>query len=255
MKYIILEKENGIAKVIFHRPEALNALCSEMINEIESTVDELAADDEVRVVVFTGEGKSFISGADISEMDGRGKESILEYGSNGARIWRKIETMKKPTISAVNGYCFGGGFELMLATDIRVANEKASFRFPEVSIGIVPGFNATIRLPKQIGMTKAKDLLFTGRRIFADEAMQMGIISRVFSLEEFPEEVMKLANQIADNSMSAIALVKESITKCIELPMEEAMPIEAQLMTDSFGTPDQIEGFNSFKEKRGAKFR
>jgi len=255
MKYIILEKNNGIAKITFHRPEALNALCSEMIGELEQAVDDAAADSDVRVVVFTGEGKSFISGADISEMDSRGRAEIEEYGKNGSRIWRKIETLPKPTIAAVNGYCFGGGFELMLATDLRIANEKASFRFPEVSIGIVPGFNATVRLPRQIGMVRAKDLLLTGRRIFAAEALSMGIINRVVSLEEFGAAVDELANSVADNSLSAMALVKQSMTEGIEESFEKACEIECRLMCDSFGTPDQIEGFNSFKEKRGAKFR
>lgn len=255
MKYIIVDKNNGIAKITFHRPEALNALCSEMINELEQAIDDVGADDSVRVVVFTGEGKSFISGADISEMDSRGRAEIEEYGKNGARIWRKIETMPKPTIAAVNGYCFGGGFELMLTTDIRIANEKASFRFPEVSIGIVPGFNATVRLPRQIGMVRAKDLLLTGRRIFAAEALEMGIINRVVSLEEFDSAVDALANGIADNSVSAMALVKQSMTEGIEADFDKACEIECKLMCDSFGTPDQIEGFNSFKEKRGAKFR
>jgi len=255
MKYIIIEKQNGIAKIIFHRPEALNALCTEMINELDQAIDDVSADAEVRVVIFTGEGKSFISGADISEMDSRGRAEIEEYAKNGSRIWRKIETMPKPTVAAVNGYCFGGGFELMLTTDIRIANEKASFRFPEVSIGIVPGFNATVRLPRQIGMVKAKDLLLTGRRIFAAEALDMGIINKVVSLDEFESAVDELANSIANNSLSAMALVKQSMTEGIEEDFQKACDIECKLMCDSFGTPDQIEGFNSFKEKRGAKFR
>lgn len=255
MKYLIIEKNNGIAKIIFHRPEALNALCTEMINEIDEAIDDVSADDSVRVVIFTGEGKSFISGADISEMDSRGREEIEDYAKNGSRIWRKIETLPKPTIAAVNGYCFGGGFELMLTTDIRIANEKASFRFPEVSIGIVPGFNATVRLPRQIGMVKAKELLLTGRRIFAAEALEMGIINKVVPLDQFDAAVDELANGIADNSLSAMALVKKSLTEGIEASFDDACAIECRLMCDSFGTPDQIEGFNSFKEKRGAKFR
>ena len=162
-KYILLDKKDGIATITFHRPEALNALNSEVLADLDAVVDDVIADDEVRVVVFTGEGKSFIAGADIKEMDGDTALEAIRYSRKGSAVFRKIELMDKPTIAAVNGYAFGGGFEFVLCTDIRFACSKAKFRLPEVTLGIVPGFNGTQRLPKCIGMNKAKEILFTGK--------------------------------------------------------------------------------------------
>lgn len=255
LKYVLLEKKDGIAVITFHRPEALNALNSEVLADIETAVDDVAADESVRVVIFTGEGKSFISGADIHEMDSKTGLGIIDYSRKGAALFRKIETMTKPTIAAVNGYAFGGGFEFVLCTDIRIAHEKASFRLPEVTLGIVPGFNGTQRLPKCIGMPQAKELIFTGRRIFAAEAKELGILNKVTSLDGFWDEVMAVANQIADNSASAIALVKAAMTAGEDVSVDVGKDIELGYMTACFGTPDQIEGFHSFKEKRKAVFR
>lgn len=254
-RYVLLEKEDGIAVIRFHRPEALNALNSEVLEELAGAVEDVAGDDSVRVVVFTGEGKSFISGADIHEMDSKTGLEIMDYSRKGAALFRRIETMKKPTIAAVNGYAFGGGFEFVLCTDIRIAHEKASFRLPEVTLGIVPGFNGTQRLPRCIGMPKARELIFTGRRIFAQEAYDMGILNKVTPLESFWEEVMAEADLIADNSASAISLVKAAMTAGQDVGIDVGKDIELGYMTACFGTPDQIEGFNSFKEKRKAVFR
>ena len=179
----------------------------------------------------------------------------MDYSRKGASLFRRIETMKKPTIAAVNGYAFGGGFEFVLCTDIRIAHEKASFRLPEVTLGIVPGFNGTQRLPRCIGMPRAKELIFTGRRIFAQEAYDMGILNKVTPLESFWEEVMAEASLIADNSASAISLVKAAMTAGEDVGIDVGKDIELGYMTACFGTPDQIEGFNSFKEKRKAVFR
>ncbi len=255
LKHVLLEKEDGIAVIRFHRPEALNALNSQVLEDIAAAVENVAADEGVRVVIFTGEGKSFISGADIHEMDNKTGLGIIDYSRKGAALFRRIETMTKPTIAAVNGYAFGGGFEFVLCTDIRIAHEKASFRLPEVSLGIVPGFNGTQRLPKCIGMPRAKELIFTGRRIFAREAYDMGILNKVTSPESFWEEVMAEANLIADNSASAISLVKAAMTAGEDVSIDVGKDIELGYMTACFGTPDQIEGFNSFKEKRKAVFR
>jgi len=255
LKYVILKKENGTAVITFHRPEALNALNSDVLRDIDAAVEDAAADPEVRVVVFTGEGKSFISGADISEMDARTGPGIIEYSRKGAALFRKIETMTKPTIAAVNGYAFGGGFEFVLCTDIRIANEKASFALPEATLGIVPGFNGTQRLPKCIGMCRAKELLFTGRRIHADEALNLGILNKVTTPENFWEEVMKEAELIAANSASAISLIKAAVTAGEDVSVDTGKDIELGYMTACFGTPDQKEGFAAFKEKRKAVFR
>lgn len=255
MKYILLNKENGIATVTFHRPEALNALNSEVLNDLNEAVDDVINDDTVRVVIFTGEGKSFISGADINEMATKNQLEIIAYSRKGAALFRKVETMPKPTIAAVNGYAFGGGFEFVLATDIRIANEKASFCFPEVTLGIVPGFNGTQRLPKAIGMPKAKEIIFTGRRVFAQEAKELGIINQVTTLDTFWDEVMKEANKIANNSASAISLAKSAMISAEDTSIDIGKDIELGYMTACFGTPDQKEGFASFQEKRKPVFR
>ena len=255
MKHLIVEKKNGIEVITFHRPEALNALNSQVLTELGEAVEEAAADPGVRVLVFTGEGNSFISGADIHEMDAKTGLEIIDYSRKGAALFRRIETMPKPTIAAVNGYAFGGGFEFVLCTDIRIAHEKASFRFPEVSLGIVPGFNGTQRLPKCVGMARAKELMFTGRRIFAEEACGMGIVNRVVPAEQFWDAVMDTAEQIADQSASAISLVKAAMAAGEDVSVDVGKDIELGYMTACFGTPDQLEGFASFKEKRKAVFR
>ena len=215
MKHLIVEKKNGIEVITFHRPEALNALNSQVLTEL----------------------------------------GIIDYSRKGAALFRRIETMPKPTIAAVNGYAFGGGFEFVLCTDIRIAHEKASFRFPEVSLGIVPGFNGTQRLPKCVGMARAKELMFTGRRIFAEEACGMGIVNRVVPAEQFWDAVMDTAEQIADQSASAISLVKAAMAAGEDVSVDVGKDIELGYMTACFGTPDQLEGFASFKEKRKAVFR
>ena len=254
LKYILLEKKDGIATITFHRPEALNALNSMVLADLEAAVDAVAADDEVRVVVFTGEGKSFISGADINEMDGSGSMEIIEYSRKGAGIFRKIELLPKPTISAVNGYAFGGGFEFLLCTDIRIANEKAKLRLPEVTLGIVPGFNGTQRLPKCVGMSKAKEILFTGKMLTAQEAEALGILNHVVPVDRLMDEVYQMASQIAANSASAIALVKAAMAAGECADIDVGRNIEIGYMAAGFGTPDQIEGFTAFKEKRPARF-
>lgn len=254
-KYILMDKKDGIATITFHRPEALNALNSEVLEELDKAVELVAADREVRVAVFTGEGKSFISGADINEMDQRRGVDIISYSRKGADVFRKVELLPKPTIAAVNGYAFGGGFEFILCTDIRIANEKAKFRLPEVTLGITPGFNGTQRLPKCVGMCRAKELIFTGRMLTAGEAFNLGILNKVVPADQLMEEVYKMASQIADNSSTAIAMAKAAMTAGESMDIEVGRNIELGYMAACFGTPDQMEGFASFKEKRPAKFR
>ena len=254
-KYILTAVEDGIATVPFHRPEALNALNSAVLAELEQVVDTLASDASVRVVVFTGEGKSFIAGADVKELDGCSGLDVVNYSRRGVDIFRKIELMSKPTIAAVNGYAFGGGFEFLLCTDLRVMSSRAKLRMPEVTLGIVPGFNGTQRLPKCVGMAKAKELIFTGRMVEAEEALSLGIVNAVTEPEKLMEEVYALANRIAENSMTAIALAKAAMNAGAEADIDSGKNIERGYMAAGFGTPDQKEGFAAFKERRSAKFR
>ena len=252
---IKFEIKDSIAYVTINRPKAMNALNSQVLDDIDKAVDDAAADPSVRVIIFTGEGKAFISGADINEMNAKKNLEIIDYSRKGAALFRKIETMTKPTIAAINGYTFGGGLEFALCCDIRIANEKASFALPEATLGIVPGFNGTQRLPKVIGLMKAKEMLFTGRRVRADEALAMGLLFKVTSLEDFEAEVMKEAEMIANASASAISLIKAAITAGADVSVDVGKDIELGYMTACFGTPDQIEGFTSFIEKRKPNFR
>ena len=254
-KYILLEKNDRIATITFHRPEALNALNSALLFDLDAAVDDVIADDAVRVVVFTGEGKSFIAGADIKEMDGDSAMEAIRYSRKGAALFRKIELMDKPTIAAVNGYAFGGGFEFILCTDIRFACSKAKLRLPEVTLGITTGFNGSLRLPKCVGINKAKEIMFTGKMLTAADALELGILNYVTEPENLMEEVYKMASQIADHSASAIAMVKAMVNAGIDADIDTGMNIELGYMAACFGTPDQIEGFTAFKEKRAAKFR
>ena len=255
LNYILYKADHGIAVITFHRPEALNALNSEVLAELSVAVDAAEKDPSVRVIVFTGEGKSFIAGADIKEMDGCTGPAVMEYSRKGAGLFRRIENLPKPTISAVNGYAFGGGFEFLLCTDLRIMSSRAKLRMPEVTLGIVPGFNGTQRLPKCIGMAKAKELIFTGRPVDAEEALRLGIVNAVAEPDTLMSEVMKLADRLANNSASAISLAKAAMNAGAEQDIETGMQIELGYMAASFGTPDQIEGFAGFKERRPARFR
>lgn len=255
MNYILTEKKDGIEKIVFHRPEALNALNSEMLRELSSVIDDAAIDSQVRVIVFTGVGKSFIAGADIKELDGFNAIQALNYSKAGVDLFRKIELLSKPTISAVNGYAYGGGLEFLLCTDIRIMSQKARVRMPEVTLGIIPGFNGTQRLPKCIGMAKAKELIFTGRTVLADEALSLGIVNQLSEPESLLDDAMNLAKTIANNSATAIALAKAAINAGFEQDIEIGINIEAGYMAACFGTPDQREGFCAFKEHRNANYR
>ena len=252
LKHVLLEKEDGIAVIRFHRPEALNALNSQVLEDIAAAVENVAADEGVRVVIFTGEGKSFISGADIHEMDNKTGLGIIDYSRKGAALFRRIETMTKPTIAAVNGYAFGGGFEFVLCTDIRIAHEKASFRLPEVSLGIVPGFNGTQRLPKCIGMPRAKELIFTCDRIDAQEAYRIGLANKVVPAAELMDTCFSMAERILSKGSYAVSLAKLCIETGMDTALDSGLDMEATNFGLSFATGDKKEGMTAFLEKRAA---
>ena len=254
-KYLLVNVENNVAVVTFHRPEALNALNSAVLEELDQIVDALAADPAVRVIVFTGEGKSFIAGADLDELGNARGFEVMEYSRRGRDLFRKIELLPKATIAAVNGYAFGGGFEFLLCCDIRIACEKASLAMPEVTFGITPGFNGTKRLPREIGLAKAKELLFTGRRIKVEEALELGVLNQVTDMEGFWPAVMAMADQIADNSATSVELIKMAVTSGMDAGFDVAKEVEMGYMAAAFGTRDQIEGYAAFKQKRKPIYR
>tara|TARA_Y100000588_G_scaffold387469_2_gene485260 strand:+ start:1155 stop:1934 length:780 start_codon:yes stop_codon:yes gene_type:complete len=255
LQNIVVEKNDKVALVKFNRPKALNALNSETLGELNTVVDALSNDEDIRVVVFTGEGKSFIAGADIGEMSTLSAEEGRKFGALGQSVFRKVELMSKPTIAAVNGFALGGGCEFAMSCDIRIASEKAKFGQPEVTLGITPGFSGTVRLPKLVGMGKAKELIYTGRMVKADEALSIGLVNQVASVDSLMEEAMKMAQTIAGNAPLAVSYSKAAINKGAELDTDVANTIEETYFGLSFATEDQKDGMSAFLNKEKAAFK
>jgi len=254
LKNIVVEIKDSIGLVKFNRPKALNALNSETLSELDTVVKELSENEDVRVVVFTGEGKGFIAGADIREMSTLSAEEGRKFGALGQSVFRKVELMPKPTIAAVNGFALGGGCEFAMSCDIRIAGEKAKFGQPEVTLGITPGFSGTVRLPKLVGMGKAKEMIYTGRLVGAEEAEAIGLVNRVLGMDVLLEETMKLAKTIAGNAPLAVSYSKAAINKSAELDTDVANTIEETYFGLCFATEDQKKGMEAFLAKEKATF-
>jgi len=257
LTHVRLERrDSGILVVIVNRPEALNALNGKVLTELKSALNEAAQDPSVRVVVLTGDGpKSFIAGADILEMKSKVPQEAVEFAQQGQEVTKLLERMLKPTIAAVNGFALGGGCEMAMACDFIVASETASFGQPEVGLGLIPGFGGTIRLIKHVGLARAKDLIFSGRRIKAPEALQMGLVSQVFAAEGFLEKALEVARQISLNSAPAIAKAKALMNEFSEsVGIDSKLDAEAHTFGRLFGSFDQREGMEAFASKRRPGF-
>jgi enoyl-CoA hydratase len=245
-------QDPAVAVVTFHRPEVRNALNAEMVREVGLVLDELAAHGELRAIVFTGAGdQAFISGADISELRERTRADALRRINNG--LLRRIETVSVPTIAAIRGFALGGGCELAMACDLRVAGVSARFGQPEVSLGILPGAGATYRLPRLVGVGMAKELIFTGRIIDAEEALGIGLVNRVVDDELVLPTALGLARDIARNSALAVRLSKLAIHAGIEGSTETAMAFESTAQAVLFEDPDKHERMTRFLERRSRK--
>ncbi|MBF8983644.1 short-chain-enoyl-CoA hydratase [Lutibacter sp. B2] len=249
-----IEKTENIAILKLNRPKALNALNSAVLKELDVAIDQINADKEVNVLVISGEGKAFVAGADITEMKELNAEEGRVFGNLGQNVFRKIEKMEKPVIAAVNGFALGGGCELAMCCDIRVASEKAKFGQPEVGLGIVPGFSGTQRLPRLVGAAKAKELIYTGGIINATEAERIGLVNKVVAPEDLMDATMELAKAIAKNAPKAVSYSKIAINRGMETDIETGIEIEANLFGLCFATKDQEEGMTAFVEKRKAAF-
>lgn len=254
IKNLVIEKNDGICTVKINNPKALNALNIEILHELNYAFDELENDKDVSVVVVTGEGKAFVAGADISYMKDLSASEAKQFAEFGAKVFRKIEKLSKVVIAAVNGFALGGGCELSMACDIRIASSKAKFGQPEVGLGITPGFSGTQRLPRIVGLGKAKELIFTGNMIDANEAYRIGLVNKVCEPEALLEETYEMARKIKSNSNIAVKYSKESINMGKEIDLETAITYEANLFGLCFSSEDQKEGMNAFLEKRQAKF-
>ncbi len=254
MSYIKDEKNGNVAILTISRPQTFNALNEDVLNDLQAAVEKAASNKDIFVIIITGEGKAFVSGADIDVMKEKNHEEIIAYSKKGSGIFRMIEMLPKPVIAVINGVAFGGGFELAMACDIRLAGEKAKMGLPEATLGITPGFSGTVRLPRLIGLAKAKEWIYQGKIVNAQQAYEAGAVNSVFPQETLMEEAMKLAQNICSVSQSAIRLDKELLNKSLDSTVDEAIEREAVMQADAFSTPDQIEGMAAFKEKRKPVF-
>lgn len=211
MKTILVEKSKDVCKIILNRPESLNAINTEMLQELDKTVDEINQDKEIKAVVVTGSGKAFCAGADVGELSAKTPEDATKFSEYGKKVFSKIEDSKKMFIAAINGYALGGGNELAMACDIRVASELAKFGQPEINLGLIPGFGGTLRLPLLVGMAKAKELMALGKLIDAEEAERIGLVNKVVKHESLLEEVGKVCEEITKKSELAIELLKKTV--------------------------------------------
>jgi enoyl-CoA hydratase len=250
MKYTSYEYKDFIGTLVINRPGALNALNREILSEISQTLKEIASTD-LRCLIITGGGeKSFVAGADIEEMLSLTPPAAREYSGTGNALMNVIDNFPSPVIAAVNGYALGGGFELALACDIRMASENAVFAFPEVSLGILPGYGGVKRIVNLIGPGKAKELLFTARRITAAEALSLGIVNSVYPPAELMPGVLKTAAQIAGNAPRAVGNAKKAVNNVAGLSAPRFTESEGALFEECFGTTDQRNAMSAFLEKR-----
>lgn len=252
---LIIEKQERICMVRINNPEALNALNTKILVELSQAFDEIAADAQTDVVILTGEGRAFVAGADIAEMSVLKADEGKRFGRLGADVFRKIELLDKPVIAAVNGFALGGGCELAMACDIRIASAKAKFGQPEVGLGITPGFSGTQRLPRLVGLGKAKELIYTAAVIHAEEACRIGLVNKVVEPEELMNECLTMASAIASKAQLAVRYAKEAINRGIETDIETGIDIETGLFGLCFATADQKEGMEAFLWKRKPEFK
>ncbi len=248
-KTLLFGKQGPVGILTINQPETLNALNTSVLKELGQAFDKFAEDAELRVIVLTGAGRSFVAGADIAEMSGLDAEAGKIFGQLGASVFRKIELSEKIVIAAVNGYALGGGCELALACDIRMASEKAKFAQPETGLGIVPGFSGTQRLPRIIGVGKAKELIYTGRVIDAAEASRIGLVNSVTEPGMLLSEAVKMAEQIASRSPLAVQYAKEAINRGIETDIDTGIAIENGLFGLCFATEEQKQKMRAFLNK------
>lgn len=255
LRNVLLDVQGHVAIVTIDRPEALNALNPKVLREIGDAFEQVANRKEIRAAILTGTGKSFVAGADIKAMANQNAVESLGMTSLGQRVVRQIELMSKPVIAAVNGYAFGGGCEIALACDMLLAAESASFALPEVGLGIHPGFGGTQRLPRLIGPARAKELIFTGDRITAQQAEKIGLVNKVVKDADLLPEALRIAHKIAEMAPLAIGLAKDAVNRGLETDIESGLALETHSVTLTFATEDQKEGMKAFLEKRKANFQ
>ena len=249
------EAKEGVGYVTINRPEAMNALNPAVLDDLWEVFNQIAADDAVRAVIVTGEGKAFVAGADIAAMHAMTPQEGRAMMIKGHTVMNYMEKLEKPIIAAVNGFALGGGCELALACDFRIASEKAKFGQPEVNLGIIPGFGGTQRLPRLVGKARGKMLIMTAEIISAKEAYEIGLCEKVVPADDLIAEAENLAKMIMSKAPLAIAAAKTVINTGFNLDMKTASTLEIEAFTGPFCSEDKTEGMGAFLEKRSAVFK
>lgn len=249
-----IQKDTDVAILTFNRPEVYNALDTETVTAALSVVRELQSDPGARVLVFTGAGKAFVAGADIAEMRQKTPAQARVYSELGHTLMRAIEQLFKPTIAAINGYCLGGGMEVALASDIRIASEKARFGLPETILGIIPGWGALPRITRLVGAAATKELIFTGDIVDARRALEIGLINHLVAHDDLMNFTMEMAKKMRRQSQFAVARAKEVIDASIDQALPDACTMETDAFVACFEAGDYKEGMQAFLEKREPDF-
>lgn len=252
---VLLEVKDGIGYITINRPAALNALSSEVLTDLNLVLDEVEKHEDIRVVIVSGQGdKAFVAGADIKEMDQMSPIQAFEYMTYANDTFTRLSDLTQPTIAVLNGYALGGGLELALSTDIRIGFEKTMVGFPEVGLGIIPGFAGTQRMSRLIGSSKTKELIYTARIVKGNEAYDLGILNKLVPAEELLSSAEELAKSIMKNAPLAVEKAKQIIQVGSELPLKNAIRLETEAEALLFSTEDKVEGMRAFVEKRKAVF-
>jgi len=254
-KHLLLEVDGAVAKITFNRPKVLNAMNYEVMSELSCALYECDQNEKVRALVLTGAGdKAFVAGADIAEMQNATSVEIMKLMELGQNTLRFLETMAKPSIAAINGFALGGGVEIAMACDIRIAAENARFGQPEILIGVLPGWGGTQRLARLVGMGRAKELILTGVQIDAARAYEMGLVNKVVPAAQLMDEAAGLAKKITTLPGFALKMAKNAINFGIDMPLDGGLKLELSCISQCFSTRDQKEGMAAFLEKRKPTF-
>jgi enoyl-CoA hydratase/3-hydroxyacyl-CoA dehydrogenase len=255
LRDVKLDVRDGVATILMNRPEAMNALNEKVLGELKQVIAQLRDDPAARVVIITGEGAAFVAGADIRAMLSKDHAAIAEFIRFGQGVLDDVEALPKPVIAAINGYALGGGLELALACDVRLASTESRMGFPEVGLGIFPGFGGTQRAPRLIGKGQASELVFTGDQIGAEEAVRIGLVNRAVPPQQLMVEARKLAERIARQGPLAVQRAKGAVNQTVQTGQEAGLKYERDVVTSTFGTEDQKEGMTAFLERRKPQFK
>ncbi len=253
-KNILCDVQGGVALITFNRPDVMNALNTETLEETLEAIRDIEKRPEISVLVFTGAGRSFVAGADIEEMSTKYPEQARPYLELGHTLFNTVQDMDKAVIAAINGYCIGGGMEVALSCDIRLASERSQFGLTETILGIIPGWGATQRAARLIGPSLTKELIFTGELITAHRALEAGLINRIVPRERVLDCAMDMAAKICRQGQFALRQAKQAINRGIEVPLRDGLEIEKECCLKCFATADQKEGMRAFLEKRRPQF-